>query len=88
MSEKLRAGAVYVQSPAYKARFGDNTGCWLVVTTGLRRLEHLRRQVQQIPGVSNLFFFSTLDQVKTRNVLSEPIWWHAGRSEPVALLSN
>jgi len=84
--EKVAPGVGYVRSPEYKARFGYNSGRWLVITTGGVRMKNLMRQTEQEAGDSaNLFFFTTLDQIEKNNVLAGRIWWQVGDAQPVAL---
>jgi hypothetical protein len=85
--DKVIAGAAYIKSSEYKARFGVNSGRWLVVTTGRRRLENLMRQTYQAIGNrSELFYFTTFEHIHNSNVLVDPIWWQPGQGEPKALL--
>ena len=87
--EKVAPGLAYVRSPQYKARFGDNSGRWLVVTTGERRMKNLMRQTKQVAGTgARVFLFTTLDQLGTSNVLTEPMWWQVGREGPIPLLAK
>ena len=48
--EKVAPGLAYVKSEEYKTRFGANSGRWLVVTTGERRMTNLMRQTHQVAG--------------------------------------
>ena len=85
--EKVAPGLAYIKSPEYKARFGANSGRWLVVTTGERRMRNLMRQTQQVAGAgATIFLFTTLDQIEAGNILTEPVWWQVGREEPISLL--
>ena len=87
--EKVAPGLAYVKSPEYKARFGANSGRWLVVTTGRRRMGNLMRQTQQVAGSgAEIFLFTIFDQLKTGNVLTDPVWWQPGREEPIPLLAG
>jgi len=87
--EKVAPGLAYIKSPEYKARFGDNSGRWLVVTTGRIRVRNLMRQTQQADRTgARIFLFTTFDQLKTGNILTEPVWWQAGREGPIALLAG
>ncbi|MBN1813648.1 MAG: replication-relaxation family protein [Anaerolineae bacterium] len=84
--EKVAPGAAYIASPRYKERFGDNSGRWLVVTTGHTRMAHLMRQTRQVAGPdAALFHFSTLEEVLASNVLTDPIWRQVGRKKPAGL---
>ncbi|HKH47663.1 MAG TPA: replication-relaxation family protein, partial [Thermoanaerobaculia bacterium] len=45
----------------------------LFVTTSTRRVETLRRQLEEVPGFG-VMAFATAPEVERRNVLFEPIW--------------
>jgi len=84
--DKVIPGEAYIYSPAYKARFGYNSGRWLVVTTGPVRRDHLRDITARALGHdARVFLFSTLTEATRPGVLTEPIWWVPVRREPVAL---
>jgi hypothetical protein len=78
--EKALPGAAYVGSPAYKRRFGHNSGRWLMVTTaGDRRAEHLMQQTEaRVGNRAGMFYFTTFEQVKARNLLTADIWLQGG----------
>ncbi len=86
--EKSLPGSVYVGSSAYKQRFGQNSGRWLVVTkAGHRRMENLIRQTEEIAGHNaGLFYFSTLEKLTTHDLLTTPIWLQAGSRKSCSLL--
>jgi hypothetical protein len=87
--EKVAPGLAYINSPQYKARFGDNSGRWLVVTTGERRMRNLMYQTRKVAGTgANTFLFATFDRLETGNVLTDPVWLQVGRREPVSLLAS
>lgn len=87
-NEKIAAGAAYVASPQYRARFGSNAGRWLVVTTGEVRMRNLMRKARSQGGAaSGLFFFTIFDSLSAGNIFTTPIWSLAMRDEPVALSS-
>jgi hypothetical protein len=87
--EKVAPGVAYAKSPEYKARFGDNSGRWLVVTTGRVRMKNLMHQTRQVAGTgAGIFLFTTFDRLETDNVLTEPTWWQVGREEPIPLLAT
>lgn len=85
--EKVLPGAAYINSPAYKKRFGHNSGRWLVVTTaGPRRMENLMLQTEEKVGQrAELFFFTTFDQVKSSNLVTADIWIQAGSRKLTSL---
>jgi hypothetical protein len=87
--EKVAPGLAYIRSPQYKARFGDNSGRWLVVTTGERRMRNLMRQARQVAGTeAATFLFTSFVQLETGNVLTEPVWWQVGREDPIPLFAS
>jgi len=84
--EKAVAGWHYIQSHSYKDRFGDNSGCWLVVTTTETRRKHLMGKIHQAIGASaKSFLFTTQSETAKGNVLSYPIWWQVGKDKPMSL---
>jgi len=87
--EKALPGVAYIRSPAYKGRFGYNSGRWLVVTTGSVRMKNLIHQTQQVLGkAAKVFFFTTFDMIETKNILIDPIWWQVDGGEPISLFST
>jgi len=86
-AEKAAPYALYIQSPAYKKRFGHNSGRWLVITTGKVRMQNLIVQTLQEAGtLARTFWFTTLPLVKScDNVLTSPIWWRTDWQEPGVL---
>ena len=86
--EKAAAGAAYIHHPAYRVRFGSNSGRWLVVTTGDVRMKNLMRQtLQNTNADSDLFLFSTFDRVMQHNLFNMPIWMKCGETEGSYLIS-
>ena len=87
--EKVAPGIAYLKSAVYKARFGEASGRWLVVTRGnARRLANLMSQTRQTGGEeAGLFFFTTAEQAAAVNVLTAPIWLQTERTAPVALMA-
>ena len=89
---KVRTGIAYIKSPQYKARFGFNAGRWLVVIDSpdsALRLSFLKERAEAtgLPDVK-VFFFTTFGAVLTHNMLTDPIWFQAGRTEPTAILTR
>lgn len=80
--QKAAPYAAYIKSPAYKERFGFETGVWLMVTTGRRRLRNLIKQTEGTVGPDSAYFFFTLFSELGGNILTAPIWHQAGRDEP------
>jgi hypothetical protein len=77
--QKVLPGLAYIESNAYRQRFGgENSGRWLVVTTGERRQENLIAQTRNaINERASLFYFSTFDQIRQDIVFDKPIWKRA-----------
>ena len=87
--EKVIPGLAYLKSPAYKARFGANSGRWLVISTGSVRLKNLLAQTRLTAGATaDIFFFTTFDQIQCGNVLTSPVWWQLGQKDRVALIPS
>jgi len=85
--EKAVPGKAYIRSSAYRARFGCNSGRWLVITKGQKtRLKNLMKQTQQNTGkYGKLFFFTSLISLEYGYPLTSPIWKQADKNEPMAL---
>ena len=88
-AEKIAAGLAYVQSPAYLARFGANSGRWLVVAMARRRMEHLLQQTRLVLHGDNVhvFLFTTFERLYSANPLTAAIWWQADSGQPVSLFT-
>jgi hypothetical protein len=50
----------------------------LVVTTGSKRLEHMKRITETLGGKSR-YWFTTMEQATSQPILTTPIWAVAGR---------
>ncbi len=84
--EKVRPGIAYLRSDAYERRFGFKSGRWLVVTTGERRMQNMKRQTETAAGKdANLFYFTWFDLISPQTLLTEPIWYRGGGDDPTAL---
>ena len=85
----MLAGAAYLRSAAFAARFGVNAGRWLVVTTSAKRLEHLMQvTAQAAPEDASLFYFATLDDLSGVNPLSDPLWRQARHGLRLGLMTG
>lgn len=85
--DKVAAGLAYIRSQAYKTRFGYNSGRWLVVCPGERRMYNMKRQAEfVVDRGATAFYFSTFDQIKPETVLTDPIWYRGGCDNPQPLL--
>ena len=85
MREKIIPGMAYLESKAYKKRFGHNSGRWVVVTTSEERMGNMLNQAR-IAKAKGLFYYTTFDQVSPETMLHSPIWRRADRSDRVPLL--
>lgn len=86
--EKIVAGAAYIRSLEYKKRFGANTGRWLVVTTGEKRMMNLMKQTSHcMDGDTEMFFFSTADHLRGKDPFRDPVW-HIGNEEMAAIFPD
>jgi hypothetical protein len=87
--EKVLPGIAYIKSADYKARFGANSGRWLVVTTGERRMMNIKRQTEKEAGDGAAsFYFTTFDQVRHESVLTAPIWLRGGDNQLFSLFNS
>ncbi|MBZ0285217.1 MAG: replication-relaxation family protein [Anaerolineae bacterium] len=86
--EKVYPGIAYIRSEAYRQRFGYNAGKILIVTTGERRLNNMKRQAEQAVGKdARLFYFTTLEQLTSQTVLTAPIWQRGGEPNTMPLFT-
>jgi hypothetical protein len=84
--EKVSAGAAYIRSEDFRDRFGANAGRWLMVTTGIRRMENLMKQTKKFAKRdAHLFFFTTRDVCLEGNIFKEEIWWQVDAKAPRSL---
>ena len=86
--EKVVPGIAYIKSKEYKTRFGDNSGRWLVVTTGEQRMMNMKRQAETVGGKgAGIFYFTSLDKISSETVLDTPIWYRGGDNYPRPLFN-
>jgi hypothetical protein len=90
LAEKFLAGGFpYIESAAFKERFGDNKADWLVSTTGTIRMTHLMERVLESVGPgAQMFSFTTTNLWKKRNILTSPIWRQPGVEQPFSLFPS
>ena len=87
--EKALAGAVYIKSKVYRERFGNNSGRWLIITTGNSRMKHLIKITEEeTKGDANLFLFTTFQDFFSGNALQEKIWSKCGLNTKVTLFEE
>ncbi|MCA9933370.1 MAG: hypothetical protein KC415_05570 [Anaerolineales bacterium] len=74
--DKAAAMSAYVKSPAYKARFGYNSGTWLVVAKTQERIDNLIHTVATYAEAPRtLWRFTTFSEAfNSPNLLTAPIW--------------
>jgi hypothetical protein len=85
--DKLAAGMAYISSQTYRARFGSNSGRWLIVCLSEKRMHNLKRLAETSIGENaRYFFFTILDQLTPEALLSEPVWFLGGSPEATSLL--
>ena len=84
-SHKVRGFNEYVASGKYEGRYNTTKVRILTVTTGQKRLEHLK-QITEAVGGGSRFWFTTFDAVTPHTILTEPIWSVAGSAERRPLL--
>jgi hypothetical protein len=86
--DKLTAGMAYIHSREYRARFGSNSGRWLIVSLSEKRMHNLRRLAETSIGENaRYFYFATLDRLTPETLFSGPVWLLGRSPEPTSLLS-
>lgn len=85
LREKILPGLAYIDSKAYLDRFGHNSGRWLVVTTGEKRLANMLRQAKRAE-TEGKFYFTTFDRLNAKTILHESIWKRSDREEYLPLV--
>ena len=83
--ERIAAYRMYVESGRYAERYGTRSLRILTVTTGPKRLANLKRTTEQAGG-GRLFWFTTLEEMSSRNTLEQPIWQVAGQVSSARLI--
>ncbi len=88
--QKVLPGLAYLKSKIYRERFGgENSGRWLVVTTGERRLQNMLDQTRVAAGEeAALFYFTTYDNLSAGKLLQNPIWKRGDNGSPQKLLDT
>jgi hypothetical protein len=85
--EKSVAGSAYIKSKAYRERFGNNSGRWLIITTGETRMKNLMKQTRKmVEKDSDLFLFTTYQDFFSGSPLQEDIWNKCGLDTKVNLM--
>lgn len=79
-ARKIKAYLEYYASGMYQARYNTQSLRILTVTTSERRLAHLLAWTERAGGKAR-FWFTTLAEIKTHNILTDAIWRVAGRGE-------
>lgn len=85
-ARKVRTYKAYFESDAYKQRYGDHVAQVLTVTTGDKRLAHLKEVTEATKG-GKRFWFTTFDMATAPiQVLTQPIWQRAATDSLHTLL--
>lgn len=82
---KVQAYLAYYRSGKYQARYGATGIRILTVTTGMRRLAHLKKLTEEAGGRGR-FWFATFSDLSVETALAAPIWYMATANEPRSLL--
>ena len=87
--DKAVPGAAYVRSREYKQRFGFNSGRWLVVCNGEKRMHNLKARTEKSIGAkASVFLFSTMGQIRAETALNMPIWLRGGSNKVMSLVNT
>ena len=82
---KILAYQAYYASGAYQRRYDTRSLRILTVTSSTKRAEHLK-QMTELVGGKQRYWFSTLDQLAPETVLERPIWQVATQTEAQPLV--
>jgi hypothetical protein len=87
IKDKLKRGALYVDSRDYKERTGLSSGRFLMITTGWERAENMMHLARN-EGVSWAWYFTTISQTldAKHNSIIDPIWKRADSTKFVSLV--
>jgi hypothetical protein len=83
-ARKAKAYLEYYRSGKYQQRYHTQGLRILTVTTGERRLAHLKAITEKVGGKAR-FWFTTFERITPQTVLTEPIWEQAGKEGNFAL---
>jgi hypothetical protein len=78
-AKKITTYLAYIRSGKYEARYGSRHGRVLTVTIGQRRLMNLKAITEEVGGKAR-FWFTTLEHIRTGDILTDPIWQVATRN--------
>ena len=77
--EKAHGGCHWIASPPYKKRLGDNSGLWLVTTTGGKRLQNMMEQVRNPKRSPGPISSPPLMSQDSTNLFIDPVWRYADK---------
>lgn len=84
-AKKIHTYLKYHEHGQFQQRYQANSFRVLTVTTGERRLTHLKQVTEEAGGKAR-FWFTTFSQLTPETALSQPIWHIAGREGVYSLL--
>lgn len=84
-ARKVQAYLAYYRSGRYQERYHTKSLRILTVTTGAKRLANLK-EITEGEGGEARFWFTTLEQVRDADVLTDSIWQMAGREDVRSLV--
>ncbi len=76
----------YFESEAYKQRYGDHIAQVLAVTTGEKRMAHLKEATETAQGGKRFWFTTFAQATQKENLLTAAIWTRASMDGLHALL--
>lgn len=83
--DKIRGYVEYVKSGKYQARFKTEALRVLTVTTSKERLANLLKTTQSVEN-AYFFLFTTFDQIKSKNIIFQPVWQSTEKKAFTSLL--
>lgn len=84
-ARKMKAYISYYTHGHYQERYKTTGGRVLTITTGEKRMAHLKQITEKVGGRSR-FWFTTFERLNAQTVLSDPIWQVAAREDYFSLV--
>lgn len=86
LEEKIYPYIAYIESSTYQERFGAQTARVLIVTTGPKRVENMKRKAERAVGKkAGYFWFTSFQELAASTFFAAPIWCIGGRENPTSI---
>lgn len=86
LEEKVYPYIAYIESSTYQERFGAQTARVLVVTTGAKRVENMKRKTERAVGKkAGYFWFTSFQELSPNTFFEKPVWYIGGGEGPASI---